>query len=433
MASFLKFYSRRDIQKEILKIAQNREVAVKFGDKGFGKRPDILQFEGDIFEFAKEGVTSFHMSEERWHNPLDLKAGMTKAQLDNLRNGWDLVIDIDSVSFEHSQIATALILDALSFHNLDDVSLKFSGNKGFHIGIPFEAFPKKVNKVETNLLFPDGPRVIAAYLKELIKDHLTAKFLENKTIEELAAELGKSKNDFIKEGQFDPFSLSDIDTILISSRHMFRAPYSIHEKSGLVSLPIKPSQLSNFKKSDAEPDNVVVDLSFFDFENKCDASQLIIQSFDWYSKLKLPLQKTEERKKDYEAPTTAMKEEFFPPCIKVILGGIKEDGRKRALFILLNFLKSSGWSIDEIKDLVDKWNKKNYEPLKEGYILSQISWHRKQAKSILPPNCDNNSYYKDLRFCKGDDNFCKFIKNPVNYSLRKLRFTKKSLKRKKKD
>ena len=34
----------------------------------------------------------------------------------------------------------------------------------------------------------------------------------------------------------------EIDTVLISSRHLYRMPYSLHEKSGLVSLPINPGK-----------------------------------------------------------------------------------------------------------------------------------------------------------------------------------------------
>ena len=115
MVSYLRFYSRKDVQKEILKTAKDREVAFKFGDKGFGKRPDILQFEGDIFEMAKQGVTSFHFSEERWSNPLDLNTGMRRKDLDELRSGWDLILDIDG-PFELSQITAELLVDSLKFY-----------------------------------------------------------------------------------------------------------------------------------------------------------------------------------------------------------------------------------------------------------------------------------------------------------------------------
>ena len=114
--------------------------------------------------------------------------------------------------------------------------------------------------------------------------------------------------------------------------------------------------------------------------------------------------------------------------MKLISNGIKGDGRKRALFILLNFLKNIGYKNDEIEKYVYEWNKKNYEPLRENYVKAQLTWYKRQEKNILPQNCpqreDNlpilnqQNIYVDLGVCKPDD-FCKLIKNPVNYATRK--------------
>ena len=133
MNSILEFYSRKDIQRQILLAAKDREIAVKYGDRGFGKRPDIVQYDLDILELVKQGATSFHISEEIWEDPLNLTPGMTKKQLDSLRKGWDLVLDIDSKEFEYSKILASLLIDALKFHGINYISLKFSGNAGFHI------------------------------------------------------------------------------------------------------------------------------------------------------------------------------------------------------------------------------------------------------------------------------------------------------------
>src|SRR3989344_7902058 len=92
MSDILEYYSRKNIQKAILEASKNKEVAIKYASGSFGKRPDVLQFENDIFELAKSGATSFHISEEHWRNPLLLKPGMTKPELDKLRIGWDLCL-----------------------------------------------------------------------------------------------------------------------------------------------------------------------------------------------------------------------------------------------------------------------------------------------------------------------------------------------------
>ena len=110
----------------------------------------------------------------------------------------------------------------------------------------------------------------------------------------------------------------------------------------------------------------------------------------------------------------------------MILNGLK-DGRKRSLFILINFLTSVGWDYEKIEKLLWEWNKRNEEPLREVYILGQLRYHKQQRKKILPPNCSNTMYYKDFQVCL-PDNLCSKIKNPVNYSIRKTRYLNKEKK-----
>ncbi|MEW6063172.1 MAG: DNA primase small subunit domain-containing protein [Nanoarchaeota archaeon] len=394
----LEFYSRKDIQKQLVKISKDREIGVRFNEN-FGKRPDIILYEGDVLSFAKSGATSFHMSIERWRDPLRLKAGMTKLELDKLRIGWDLIIDIDGKNVEYSKEAAVLIIGALNFYNIHNISVKFSGNKGLHIGIPFEAFPSMIDDKEIKLLFPDLLRMIIEHLKSMIKEHLEER-------------IGK-----------DPFSKVSIDTQLISNRHMFRAPYSLHEKTGLVSLPIKQEQVRDFDISLAKPENVKVNLVFLDLDKiiKNEAKQLVIQAFEFGKKEDRP---KADFKSSFEVSKTLIDKKFFPPCINLLSSGIKNDGRKRALFILLNFLKSTGYSNEDINKFFLDWNKKNYEPLKEGYIKSQLEWNKRQKQNLPPPNCPHAythiNYYKELQVCYSDD-FCKTIKNPLQYAIKKSR------------
>ena len=118
---------------------------------------------------------------------------------------------------------------------------------------------------------------------------------------------------------------------------------------------------------------------------------------------------------------------MFPPCIKLILAGI-QDGRKRSVFILTNYLTSIGWGYDKIEALLYEWNKKNPEPLREINLISQLRYHKQQQKKIMPPNCDNISYYKDFGVCQPDA-FCARIKNPAQYSLLKARLAARDQKK----
>ena len=162
---------------------------------------------------------------------------------------------------------------------------------------------------------------------------------------------------------------------------------------------------------------------------KNEGKQLIVQAFDWA--LRSKKEDKNETKTVYTDPTVAIKEEFFPPCMKLLLEGIKEDGRKRGVFILINFLKKMGWSLEEVETAILKWNTKNNEPLREGYIRAQINWHKRQKQGILPPNCDNQAYYIGMGVCK-PDGLCSKIKNPVQYAKRKLNILAQNEKPKKK-
>ena len=157
----LKYYSRPEVQDAILEYSQDREVGVRFGSGAFGKRPDILQFRGDVLEFAKRGVTSFHISEERWTDPMQIVTGMTKRQLDELRKGWDLILDIDTAFWDYAKYTAFLLIEALKVHNIKNMGIKFSvtGNTLVLIKIKekIELMPikkaislfKEGNKIET--------------------------------------------------------------------------------------------------------------------------------------------------------------------------------------------------------------------------------------------------------------------------------------------
>ena len=101
-----------------------------------------------------------------------------------------------------------------------------------------------------------------------------------------------------------------------------------------------------------------------------------------------------------------------------------EDGRKRSIFILLNFLISVGWDYNTIEKLLKDWNKKNKESLRESYLVGQLRHHKNARKKILPPNCNNQMDMVDIGVCK-PDNLCSKIKNHVSYAIRKGFYSKK--------
>lgn len=420
LTTSLKYYKKREIQEAIVEHSKDREVASRFNES-FGARPNTLNYPQDVFEEAKKGATSFHASEERWNNPLNLSPSMNRKELDDIRIGFDLVLDIDCAALEYSKIAADLVIQALQHFKINSISVKFSGNKGFHIGVPFEAFPDKIYGKSTNLLFPEVPRKVAFYLREMIREPLADRILkQEKDVNEIAKKVKKEFADIVKGKKLDVESFLVIDTVLISSRHLYRMPYSFNEKSGFISIPVDPNKIMEFDINNAKPENVVVSrFKFLEREKavKGEANALFEQSFSEMFKIEEQKEKFEE--KEFEIPENAIPEKFFPPCIHKILTGM-EDGKKRGLFILINFLTSVGWSHEQIEERLKEWNKMHREPLREVYLLGQLRYHKQQKKKILPPNCSNRNYYEDLRV-KCSPEICNRYKNPVNYALKTVK------------
>jgi len=278
-------------------------------------------------------------------------------------------------------------------------------------------------------LFPEGPRKIAGYLQWMIKDHLAKRLLEKASVTVLAQNIDKTTADITKDGQLDPFKVLSIDTVLIASRHLYRMPYSLNEKSGLASVVITPEQILTFNKEDARPEKVVSPKPFIN-RNVVpgEAKKLLVQAMDHKVKIDAP---TIKKVREYEPIAEAIPEQHFPPCIQHISKGLA-DGKKRAVFILLNFLHSCGWSYEMIEEYLDEWNERNVDPLREVYIKGQMRHHKAMKKRIMPPNCMNRAYMIDLGACKpdgfcransepSDENFAPRIKNPANYAIIKQR------------
>ncbi len=427
----LKYYARKEIQEEILKAARDREVGASYAPGQYNKRPDILQFPNDVLELAKQGIISFNVSEERWNNPLLLRTGMSKKELDELRTGWDLIIDIDSNYLEYTKIAADLVVKAIKHYNVP-VSVKFSGRAGFHIAVPFEAFPETVHNKKTKDLFPDAPKTIALYIDNMIKELLAERILKLHTVEQIQKNTDIPAEKLAEQGKLNISTFLHIDTLLISSRHMFRCCYALNDKSLFASVPVDPENIPAFDISSSYPENVNISkFKFLDRENipAGSAKDLFMVAYDFASKKKIDTEQKKESKDKFDAISIVantefdeikemIPEELFPPCIKLTMNGLN-DGRKRSIFALINFLNSCNWPWQLIEQRLNEWNKHNKEPLRDADLTAQVKYAKQKNEKILPPNCDNLAYWKDIGVCQPDST-CAKIKNPVSYAGRKM-------------
>jgi hypothetical protein len=422
------WYSREKVRKAILEFAKNREVVSVFSDGSYGRRPDCLNYDGDILQAIAEGTVAFHSSVERWENPMRLDVGMKREDLDNLRIGWDLLIDLDVKDFEIAKIATKKFIEALQDHGVKNIGVKFTGGKSFHIIVAFESFPSKVNGIPTKNLYPELSQKIIEYLKWYIKDELKEALLAIDNPNNISQRVGKPLKEILVNDELDPFKVITVD--VFGSRHLFRMPYSLNENTMLVSLPLKIEEIDSFQKEQAEIKKAKIEESFLKIYTKEDATALVVEALDWYDKN----HKEEEKSIAASIPkkpiskNSKIPEEFFPPCIKKILEGLS-DGRKRAIFVLVTFLRNMNWSLEEIEKKIYEWNEKNKPPLRANYLRTQLRWHFRQDRNLLPPNCDNKSFYEDMGLKDSCEECLKLgIKNPVNYPFAILKRKKKKTK-----
>ena len=84
----------------------------------------------------------------------------------------------------------------------------------------------------------------------------------------------------------NPFKVVELDPILISPRHLFRMPYSLHRTTSLVSLPMSPEEMEEFSREDASPGKIRVRHRFLERGAPNELEGLIAEAMDWYAKKK---------------------------------------------------------------------------------------------------------------------------------------------------
>jgi hypothetical protein len=411
----LDHYSREDVQQALLALGRGREVIGVFRGGGFGTRPNVILYPKDIEQMVRSGVQEFHTSLERWSNPMGLRAD----NYEELRAGWDLILDIDCQDFGHAKAAAGIVHRELERHGLRSISLKYTGGKGFHLGVPWESMPRKLNFRDTVKMFPDLARQMGLYLKERIGTELEKRLLKMNNPEELAGISGKPLESIVTEDGIDPFRIVDIDPVLISPRHLFRMAYSLNRSTGYASLPVSIRDLDEFRKEHAAPKGLRVRKMFLQPGEPGEASSLVAETADWWEIYKKKVEKERERR---FRSGQRVPEEAFPPCMRNISAGLP-DGRKRSVFILLNFLRSSNWNWADTEDYVYAWNLRNKPPLNENYIRAQVRWSKARRKTVPPPNCIHQDTYESIGVCK-PDHICggasKTIRNPSVYPVKKM-------------
>lgn len=164
------------------------------------------------------------------------------------RPDW-LVVDLDAgakVSFEQTKECAAMVYEVSKKLNLNP-ALKFSGSRGFQVWsligdfklpsgyAPMELPGGSKRKKDYFSLFSDFVRVIQKEVDEQLPDLTTS---------EVTAK-------GLREGRIllDPSPMKEMGLV--------RSPYTIHHRTCLVSLPISPKELPEFRPGDASTEKTI--------------------------------------------------------------------------------------------------------------------------------------------------------------------------------
>lgn len=160
-----------------------------------------------------------------------------------------LVVDLDAgrlVPFREVKKAAVLVYDILSHHGIRP-ALKFSGSRGFqvwgglapfHLPRDYRPLPSSTGEARKTSHFSLLVDTIA-YIESLIHDGMSGK-----TTSTIADKRSREKKILL-----DSSSMKEMGLV--------RAPYSIHHNSGLVSVPLDPSEVEDFQPARAKPEIVL--------------------------------------------------------------------------------------------------------------------------------------------------------------------------------
>lgn len=167
-------------------------------------------------------------------------------RVESNRPDW-LVIDFDAgekVPVERTKQAVEAAHEVLSGYGIDP-AIKFSGSRGFQIWAQFKPHDLSKDYKPKQLRTERRERNFFSFYADIVR------FTESRVAERLpgltTAETAK------KEARVDKVLF---DASIIKPMGDVRAPYSMHFKTGLISMPLELKELKHFKFEQADPELV---------------------------------------------------------------------------------------------------------------------------------------------------------------------------------
>jgi len=221
------YYSRSDVLEALAQQCKNREIFLRAGEST-SRRPlkvdsaEELSVQIRNLESRSNGApVTVHASMEQYSNPLEVIDPDSAARL---RTAWDYVIDVDGETIQKAKVTAGAVVGLLKNFGIHSFRVKFSGSRGFHIIMPGKAFDNFTTQEEFLAAYPVVPKRMTEFLSRAILP--------------------------------DQMAGSTLDYEVYQTRHLLRLAYGLNEKSGLVSLPVNPDEISSFVPQSARPERI---------------------------------------------------------------------------------------------------------------------------------------------------------------------------------
>jgi len=341
----LEWYKRSDVLQALLAQLVNREVWVS-AENYVSPRPRAAKGDSDLLNLMPTGrICSIYASIESFSNPLLLAT----EKVESLRVTWDFVLDVDSsLGLGEAKRCTKAILSLLRDYDLHSARVKFSGRRGFHVLIDGGAFDCFATRSEFLEAYPIVPLQVARFI---------------------VASLRPSDRRGV-----------EIDAAIYTPRHLIRIAYSLHHKSGLVSLPLAPDAIEQFSLEATKPvQSMGVDWDWLKAKAKpMEASKLLDYVAKW-------LQRGKPHRRGLKVLTSGSHKALGragrnPPCVQTLLKeGFSrrlEGHRNRVLFAVLTGIRRLSFALTP--EELEKLNMRSERRLPEGELRYQISYHMRR-------------------------------------------------------
>jgi hypothetical protein len=253
-----------------------------------------------------------------------------------------------------------------------NVKIYFSGGKGFHVIVPFEAFCTQP----------------LANLNEIYK--------------RIAVELK------------DKLKLQTIDLQMYDASRLVRIENSIHPKTKLFKIPLSFDELKKLSVEEIKGlAKTTRNIEYLPISGEITKAKELFEKFQKLAEGKL--------KHTTKVPFTLRE---MPPYIKEIIGGVSKGGRNRSAFTLSYYFHRLGWKKEDSLDRLKSWNQRNNEPLPEEEIKNVLeSAYKYEVEKIGEEPLTVKGCFFDvdglllqqIKNIEGNSQFCSFDGKSYSY------------------